>query len=213
MSSPSKARGPAARRERGEKRRREILDATLRVIARQGVARVTHRAVAAEGGVPLAATTYYFASKTELLIEACRHHVERQTKLVEGIEAELGHGDLTPERAAEALARILSIELFPGREELMAEYELVLEAARRPELRELARTWSDRVSSRLQGWLRKLGSTNPRVDAALVLAAATGIEIEGLASGRGEVDAAALRRLLTRLLRGLLSLRGPRRGG
>jgi DNA-binding transcriptional regulator YbjK len=111
MSSPAKARGPAARRERGERRRREILDATLR--SSSGRAGVTHRAVAEAAP---AATTYYFASKTELLIEACRHHVERQTKLVEGIEAELGHGDLTPERAAEALARILSIELFPGRE-------------------------------------------------------------------------------------------------
>jgi hypothetical protein len=93
----------------------------------------------------------------------------------------------------------------------MAEYELVLEAARRPELRVLARAWSERVSKRLQGWLRKLGSTNPRVDAALVLAAASGIELEDLARGRREVDTAALRRLLTRLLRGLLSLGGPRR--
>jgi hypothetical protein len=83
-------------------------------------------------------------------------------------------------------------------------------AARRPELRELARTWSERVSSRLQGWLRKLGSTNPGGCCARARSG-DGIEIE-VSLGRGEVDAAALRRLLTRLLRGLLSC-AERRGG
>ncbi|MGZ4481779.1 MAG: TetR/AcrR family transcriptional regulator, partial [Gaiellales bacterium] len=44
-------------------RRQAILEATLRVIRDSGVHAVTLRAVAAEAGVPLAATTYYFESK------------------------------------------------------------------------------------------------------------------------------------------------------
>jgi len=55
---------------RGERRRRAILDATLALVGREGTAAVTHRAVAAEAGVPLAATTYYFDSKEELIRDA-----------------------------------------------------------------------------------------------------------------------------------------------
>jgi DNA-binding transcriptional regulator YbjK len=66
----SRSRSTPARRQRGERRRREILEAALRVIGRDGVAGLTHRAVADEAGVSLAATTYYFASKADLLREA-----------------------------------------------------------------------------------------------------------------------------------------------
>ena len=47
-----------------------ILQATVRILVRDGLAAVTHRAVAREADVPLAATTYYFSSKEELLGEA-----------------------------------------------------------------------------------------------------------------------------------------------
>jgi DNA-binding transcriptional regulator YbjK len=59
-----------ARSEQGAERRAAILDATVRLMVREGLAAVTHRAVAREAGVPLAATTYYFASKDELVVEA-----------------------------------------------------------------------------------------------------------------------------------------------
>lgn len=56
------------RKARGERRRREIIDATLRVVERDGVAGVTHRTVAREAGVPTASTTYHFASLDDLLL-------------------------------------------------------------------------------------------------------------------------------------------------
>ena len=48
-------------------RREEILRAALRLIGSRGMHHVTHRDVAAEAGVPLGSTTYYFATKEELL--------------------------------------------------------------------------------------------------------------------------------------------------
>ena len=48
--------------QKGERRKDEILAATLRLIGARGADAVTHRAVAEEAGVPLSATTYYFAS-------------------------------------------------------------------------------------------------------------------------------------------------------
>ena len=53
--------------QKGERRREDLLRATLRLIGARGADAVTHRAVAEEAGVPLSATTYYFASKEELL--------------------------------------------------------------------------------------------------------------------------------------------------
>ncbi|MCC6524571.1 MAG: TetR family transcriptional regulator, partial [Polyangiaceae bacterium] len=63
-----------SRKERGEAKRRAVLEATLRLLAREGPRGVTHRAVAAEAGTSLRATTYYFASREELLTEALRHY-------------------------------------------------------------------------------------------------------------------------------------------
>ncbi|HEX8867241.1 MAG TPA: TetR family transcriptional regulator, partial [Lentzea sp.] len=47
------------RKARGEKKRRAIVEATLRVIEREGISGVTHRSVAREAGVPTTAPTYY----------------------------------------------------------------------------------------------------------------------------------------------------------
>ncbi|WP_159701601.1 TetR/AcrR family transcriptional regulator [Arthrobacter sp. 18067] len=54
---------------RGELRRSNILDATLRVIALEGVRAVTHRRVAAEAEASVGLITYYFSS-TDSLISA-----------------------------------------------------------------------------------------------------------------------------------------------
>src|SRR5690349_25002123 len=65
----------------GGQRREEILRATIRLIGERGADAVTHRAVAEEAEVPLSATTYYFASKEELLEQtlllAAREETER----------------------------------------------------------------------------------------------------------------------------------------
>lgn len=62
--------GRKAAREGSEQRRLAILHAALRVVARDGVRGVRHRAVATEAGVPLSATTYYFKDIHDLLADA-----------------------------------------------------------------------------------------------------------------------------------------------
>ncbi len=69
-------RGRAALRSDSRARRKAILEAALRVIERDGVRGVKHRAVAAEADVPLAATTYYFDDIQSLLHDAFVHYVE-----------------------------------------------------------------------------------------------------------------------------------------
>ncbi|ROS76699.1 TetR/AcrR family transcriptional regulator [Cellulomonas sp. PhB143] len=67
--------GPAAphrprRQARGERRRAELVRAAADIILRDGPAALSHRAVAAEAGVPLASTTYYFDGLDEIVADA-----------------------------------------------------------------------------------------------------------------------------------------------
>ena len=62
--------GRKTARQSSEQRRLAILQATLRVVVRDGVRGVRHRAVAAEANVPLSATTYYFKDIHDLIADA-----------------------------------------------------------------------------------------------------------------------------------------------
>lgn len=62
--------GRKTARQSSEQRRLAILNAALRVLVRDGVRGVRHRAVAKEAGVPLSATTYYFKDIHDLLADA-----------------------------------------------------------------------------------------------------------------------------------------------
>ena len=69
--------GRKASRHGSEQRRQLILDAAMRIVVRDGVRGVRHRAVAAEAGVPLSATTYYFKDIDDLINDTFAQYVER----------------------------------------------------------------------------------------------------------------------------------------
>ncbi len=71
------ARGIRISRASGLERRRQILTAVLRIIIREGVRGVRHRAVAAEANVPLSATTYYFSGLSDLITAAFTYWAEK----------------------------------------------------------------------------------------------------------------------------------------
>ncbi len=184
-------------------RREEILDATLRVIGRDGRESVTHRAVAEEAGVPLGSTTYYFDSRDDILGQALEHvaaqEVERYGRLGD---------ELRSVKSARELADRLVSELVAAAEDrtaYIAEYELWLEAGRRPELREAAQSWCDAEQRSVAGALENLGSTDPRADASLVVAALDGLGERLLGREADPAEAAKellpeLRRLIERLV-------------
>src|ERR1043165_1336252 len=79
---------------RGEARRDAILRATLALIGERGLDAVTHRAVAERAGVPLAATTYWFESKEQLLGEALLLAAREETARLERLVLELAPREL-----------------------------------------------------------------------------------------------------------------------
>ena len=70
---------------KGEARRTALIEAVLRIMEHEGPSAVTHRSVAKEAGVPLAAATYYFDSIDDLLVTAMRHAADEQVDLFVGL--------------------------------------------------------------------------------------------------------------------------------
>lgn len=178
-------------------RREQILDAALRLIGRDGREAVTHRAVAEEAGVPLGSTTYYFDSRDDLLGQALEHvaamEVERHRELGEELRSVK-----SPRQLADRLISEL-VGVAGDRIAYIAEYELWLEAGRRPDLRDAATSWCDAEQRSVAGALESLGSSNPAADASLVVAALDGLGERLLA--REDDPAAAAKELRPQLQR------------
>jgi TetR/AcrR family transcriptional regulator, regulator of biofilm formation and stress response len=160
---------------RGSARRDVILRATLALIAERGIGDVTHRAVADRAGVPLSATTYWFASKEELLQETLLLAAHEEVERLERVVLELAPRELDVAEWARAVARALAADLEDDPAKHVAFVELVLEGTRRPWLRDEVARW-DRAHLRLaELGLRATGSRDPVTDAKVVVAAITGL--------------------------------------
>lgn len=122
-----------------EQRRRALAEAGLRVIARDGVAAATTRAVVAEAGMSLASFHYAYRSRDELLREVVRLVVAGEREVASAVlDASGVEGAGTGPEALAALvgaglrAYLASVEADPGREQGML--ELTFAALRTPEL-------------------------------------------------------------------------------
>jgi len=184
-------------------RREQILEAALRVIGRSGRQAVTHRAVAEEAGVPLGSTTYYFESRDDLLRQALEHVAASEVERY----AALGEDLRTVKSPRELADRLIDELVAAARDRIayIAEYEIWLEAGRRPELREAATSWCDAEQRSVALAMEALGSSDPATDASLVVAAIDGLGERVLAREDDPARAAKefrpeLRRLIERLV-------------
>ncbi|HEX3834631.1 MAG TPA: TetR family transcriptional regulator, partial [Solirubrobacteraceae bacterium] len=184
---------PESKRPRGAARREALLEAVLEIVAEVGAEAVTHRRVAERAQLPLASTTYWFDSKEELLTAALELAAQRDVARLHELADRL--------RERDPVQAVLDAVLDPldepsRRASLMASYALVLEAARRPAMQELARRWSDAYLETVGELLQRAGSARPREDARLILSAADGLLLEQLAAGDAEDPRPALARLV-----------------
>ena len=160
------------RRARGQLRRTELLTATLALIERDGVAGVSHRAVAAEAGVSLASTTYHFATLDDLVVAALTWAAEDLADELQERVNELGA------RPADELTRMIEHSLVYRRGRTLAAYELYLFAARRPALREAAAAWLGPLNEIARNF------TSDAHKASLLVAALDGILLQALIGAR-----------------------------
>jgi DNA-binding transcriptional regulator YbjK len=126
---------------KGERRRQELVTAAAELLRDGGFDAVRHRAVAEKAGLPLASTTYYFASLDDLVTAA----VERTSRdeLAEG-KAQLA-GLAAGPAGTQALAELV-LDLLLGAESrdggldaVLLRYERLVGAGRHPYLARLMR--------------------------------------------------------------------------
>jgi DNA-binding transcriptional regulator YbjK len=163
-------------------RRRALLEATVRVIGRGGIAAADHRAVAAEAGVPLGSTTYYFESKDDMVAQALHYVADREAeRLREEID-----GGLLDAREGSPAERIadLMIDVWAGdRTVLLAQYELYLESSRREDLRPAAERWDAAYRGFFTAALEQLGARSSSRTARLLCCALDGLLLDHVATG------------------------------
>jgi DNA-binding transcriptional regulator YbjK len=139
VSTVNATERPDGRRRKGERRRRLLIEATMRVIERDGLAAVSQRVVAHEADMPPSAVTYYFPAVDDLLVAAL-------TACNDDYLERLAECAASPD-PVRALAGLIVESTAARRAYAAAEYELFLMSARRPALQPEAIRWANGVDA------------------------------------------------------------------
>lgn len=139
MAGPRKVSNDPQRRER-------ILDAALDVIAEQGVHKTSHRAIAAQAGVPLGSLTYYFTGITDILEQS----FARLAATIEGTNSEVVAAATTQDEACHAVAEFVVNPTVSGRKRFGLMMEMYSYALHSPAVAESLRQWQRQVHTTLQ---------------------------------------------------------------
>ncbi|CAL9348022.1 HTH-type transcriptional regulator BetI [Streptomyces sp. enrichment culture] len=171
-----------------------LLEAAVRVVARGGLRKLTYRAVAQEAGVTHGLVVHHFGSRDALIEETVTHAIRSSLSV-----SVLGLGG---DGAADfATGLVQMVEAGPDLQAF--QYELLLEARRRPELLPHLRALYEEYFETTRGELSRLLPGPPgRGLSRLVFAALEGLVLHQLVFGEREVTEEALTEL-RELLRAL----------
>lgn len=189
---------------RGDKRRQILLEAALRVIGTRGVRAVSHRSVAAMADVPLGSTTYYFASKQDILGETLRLAAHTEIEALQRQVDRLDAAAMSAGEWTEAILDWLDHQLRGrARFRLVALYSLQLEATHRPELRAIYEEWTVATVRLARELLRKAGAADPDAAAPVLVAAIDGLRHNQLAVRDAGLSRTTARPVVEQLVRQL----------
>ncbi|MEU5762955.1 TetR family transcriptional regulator [Nocardia sp. NPDC047648] len=197
-------------RLKSEERRRRLVDAAFAVMARDGVAAATTRAICAEAGMAQSAFHYAFRSKEELLQELTESVVQSQTAVLEGLEIS---SDSLRTAVSTAMERMLSAGMNdPGRQAVL--YELTVQDIRSTtNPGELGR-WQYRLYTDIAAMFLRLGSERFDVQWRVpeqALARMVAITLDGtLFAWLADRDTAAATASVQALAEAVVSLAVPR---
>ena len=169
-------------------RRAALLRAAIEIIGEHGVGAVTHRAVAARAGVPVANTTYFFSSIDELVEEAFRAWVRQRSAEMDAVAQRTFAAHASPAEIVDAFVDLLFGDIDTAAEQ--AQYEAYLHAARSPALRDAAATAQAAFERAAAAALRAAGVPNPAEGARALVALTDGFLIQHLAVPRPDAASA-----------------------
>ncbi len=187
----------------------------MRIIVREGIRGVRHRAVAAEAEVPLAATTYYFEHINDLISDAFVLFYERQRERNRQLgDASYQHIIVySPENLSQTETRLeLSKSLaeavtnhiehqVANPEESILEYAFYNEALHNPLLRELVDSSFKERHWQIEKCLREIDSSHSAVDAKNILAVINHLEYLATLGGESEFNHRQVYKTLLRAIR------------
>jgi AcrR family transcriptional regulator len=166
--------------------RAALMAAAVRVMDRVGMRGLTYRAVAQEAGVSHGLVRHHFGSRDALIREAVLDLSERALH-----STHLGEGTGRLEDLGSGTTRMYTDpDNLPG-----VDYELILEARRRPELTPAVQALYDRYLAATQHELERLGLGDDPALTRLVFAALDGLVLQLLIYGRPDEADAAIARL------------------
>jgi len=153
------------------------MDATVRVVARKGLRGLTYREVAAEAGVTYGLVSHHFGSR-DALVQETLEHAFRESLAVSFLHA--------PAETVEDIGRGLpeAVQKLPDQQ--VFEYEMGLEARRKPEMLAELRGIYEEYVTLVERQLRAIGIDRGRAFSRLVFAALDGMVLQQLFFGRPE---------------------------
>ena len=195
------AERPRSRTSTGERKREQILDASVQVFGTGGSVAVTHRAVAKVAQVPLGSTTYYFTDRDDLLLQTMAHarsaESDRLHAIVDGVE-----GTVDIDRSIALLTEMYLDKTTADPLYDLALFEMFMEATRNATVREETRQWSSMIGELTERVLPPSDPALPRaVVVQIVACLVDGLMLEAVSNAELEVPAMAghLRVVLERL--------------
>jgi AcrR family transcriptional regulator len=187
-------------------RRDALCDAAIGVIAREGMRGLTHRAVDRAAGVPEGSTSYYFRTRLALVVGV----TERLLALdLADAAAAPPVTALDLDTFADFICQVVAHWIGPGRERMLARYEISLESVRHPELRARFLATGAALRTSIAETIAQLGAPDPPRAARDFAAMLDGLIYDQLAGAGGPRSATDLRATIRRMLVGLVE---PPRG-
>ena len=196
-------RGPYAP---GVRKKQTLVEAVLRLLAREGMGSITHRAVAVEAGTSLRSTTYYFATKEDMIREAFRYFVTCSLERIDRIRDLASADKIDVATGARLIVDQVAAESEDPNTSWAAEFELVLGVSRDPALAPEYLDFQVKLEERVQLMMKELGSPHSARDARIVLGFLRGFELEQLTRPDRPLSKRALVADLTRLLKSLCAV-------
>lgn len=177
------------RQARGVEKRAALVEAAAAVALAQGIAAVSHRAVAGAAGVPLGSTTYYFGSLDELRAAAVQRLLagdrdRRNAVIGEGLAADVP----APALAWSLIDLLIGVARLDEPVQVALLYERIAEAARARDLAAVVLEGQEAVEDDTARLVA--GTAWDAVDPAALVALVDGRAIGWLA--RGAAQPAAL---------------------
>lgn len=184
------ATGQQPSQQRSRQRRESLLRAALELLAEGGAKAVTHRAVASRAGLPLASTTYYFESIQQLTQEALQLEVAERIVALEALADVRAFAGRTAEEFA---AQLVDVLVARRGVEVVAQFEVYLEAARNPALEQPVADALAAFERLAADALAALGARQPEQAAVAFVALLDGFALHRVARPTPtDVEAAAM---------------------